>query len=133
MPHELAGLGHPRVVVPLGQPEVGQVGVVAGADEHVLGLDVAVDEPFDVRGVERLGHLREQPQRPPVVELAAHDQVLERRSLDHAHREEQPAIGLTGLVDGDDVGVVEGGLQQALATEALAEGGIGSRAPRSAP
>ena len=35
-------------------------------------------------------------------------------------------VGLAGLVDGDDVGVVEGGLQQALAPEALAEGGIGA-------
>ncbi len=127
--HELAGFGHRRVVVALGQPEVGEIGVVAGADEHVLRLDVAVDQPLRVRGVERLGHLREQAQRPPVVELAPQDQILERGALDHAHREEQPVVGLAGLIHGDDVGVVEGGLQQALAAEALAEGGVGAEAP----
>ena len=43
--------------------------MIAGADQHVVGLDVAVDEPLLVRRVERLGDLREQPQRSPVVEV----------------------------------------------------------------
>ena len=109
--HELARLGHAGVVAALGEPEVREVGVVAGAHEHVLGLHVAVDQFLRVRGVERLRHLREQAQRAPVVELAAHDQLLERGTLHHPHREEQTLVGLTGLIHRDDVGVVERGLQ----------------------
>jgi hypothetical protein len=37
----------------LGQPEVGEVGVVVGAEQHVGGLDVAVHDAARVRGVER--------------------------------------------------------------------------------
>ncbi len=110
-PDEVTRFGHLRVVVALGEPEVGQIGVVADADQHVLGLDVAMGESLRVRGVERLGHLRQQAQRPPVVELAPQDQILERGALDHAHRQEQPVVGLAGLVDRHDVGVVERRLQ----------------------
>ena len=62
-PDEGAGRGDAGARVDLaGEPEVGEVGVLAGAralDEDVARLDVAVDEPARVRGVER----RRRPRR----------------------------------------------------------------------
>ena len=61
---EVAGLGQARLVGALGQSEVGEERVVAAADQHVLGLDVAVDQADAVRRVERLGDRRQDLQRP---------------------------------------------------------------------
>ena len=65
---EVADLGDRRAAEALvardRQPEVGHVGVIAGGDEHVAGLDVAVHEPERVRGVERRRDLVEQPRGP---------------------------------------------------------------------
>ena len=78
----LAGTGEARLVRGLDQAEVSQVGVVALADQDVLGLDVAVGQPSRVRRVERLRNLGEQAQAPASVELAGEDQLLERRTRD---------------------------------------------------
>jgi hypothetical protein len=105
--------------------EVGQVRVVAArGNEDVVGLDVAVDQAGLVRGVERVGGLREDPERPADVELTRHDQVLQVRAADQAHGEEEPVLAFARLVDGDDVRVLERGLQEAFAAEALAERGL---------
>ena len=48
----------------LGEPEVGQVDVVLGAEQDVRGLDVAMDEAGGVRGVERAADLRDDVRGP---------------------------------------------------------------------
>ena len=57
----------------------------------------------------------------PASSSPAQDHVLQGRPADQPHREEEAVLGLAGLVDGDDVRVVDRGLEQALAAEALAE------------
>ena len=49
----------------LGQPEVREVRVVAGAEQDVGGLDVAVDQAARVRGVERAADLVDDARRAP--------------------------------------------------------------------
>ena len=44
------------------EPEVGQLGHVAGGHQHVGRLDVAVDHPLVMCVVERLGHLGQDSQ-----------------------------------------------------------------------
>ena len=95
--------------------------MVVEADEDVLRLDVAMDELDLVRRIERLRDRLEDAQRPRRLELARHDEVLERRAANEAHGDEQRAVDLAGLVDGDDVRVVDGRLDLALAPEALAK------------
>ncbi len=104
-----------------GEPEVGQVDVTVGRDEDVRRLDVAVDESTRVRCVQggcdlpgdRDGlFLRQRPRCEQLLELGA---------LDVAHGDVQLAGDLAGVVDGDDVRVVDRGGQPRLAQEPLAE------------
>ena len=121
--HELTGLGQARVdLAPLDESEVRQVRVPALVEQDVAGLHVPVDETSRVRGVERRRDLRHDldraigRQRPPV-----RDQVPEIVSLEVAHRDVQDAVGLSGGVDGHDVGVLGGGRSLGLVDEALPE------------
>ena len=123
---DLAGGGDSRERArALGQPEVAEVAVLATAglrDEDVRGLDVAVDEALLVRGVERLGDLGEELDRALRLERTVlRDELGEVGALDVAHGEEEHAVLLARLVDGDDVRVVERGGDPRLAQEALAE------------
>ena len=120
------GSAHPR------QTEVAEVGVIGVADEHVLRLDVAVDESGGVRGVERVGDLAEERQRPRARQRPLADQLGERRPAHELHREVQPVLGLARLVHGDHVRVLERRLQPALAPEALDELGVRAELARRA-
>ena len=107
-PGEVADLGDRRAAEALvardRQPEVGHVGVIAGGDEHVAGLDVAVHEPERVRRVEGGRDLVEQPRGPRRRER---DQHVQARPVDQLHREEQAPAALSRAVDGHDVGVAD--------------------------
>ena len=87
------------------QPEVGEVdllGVAVRRHECVRRLDVPVDEPACVRGVERRRQLGDQPERALRVERAfAAQQLRQVRPVHVAHGDVEPTIDVTGLVDGD--------------------------------
>jgi hypothetical protein len=111
----------------LGEPEVAQEDALGGParDQHVGGLDVAVEEPARVGEVERRADLRDDARgarglEPPV----ARDQRLQVGALDPAHGDVELAVLLARVVDGDDVGVVERGDRAQLALEALAVVGL---------
>ena len=109
------------------EAEIREVGPVGLVDEDVLRLDVAMDEPRCVRGVECRRDRCEQAQRAGGVELARVDEVLQRVAAHVAHREIQAVLGLAGVVDRDDVRVVERRLDLALAAEARAERLVGGQ------
>jgi hypothetical protein len=92
----------------LGQPEVGEVRVLAGAEQDVGRLDVAVHDPARVRRVERARDLRDDVRGASGVEvlLGAHERA-QVRALDVAHGDVQGAVVLARVVDRDDVGVVD--------------------------
>jgi hypothetical protein len=110
---ELPGLGlagNRRAA--LGEPEVGEEGMVPSASvngqQDVARLDVAMYEGLLVRGVQCVRHLGQDSHGPLWLEWPVGlDGVLEGGAGDVSHRDEQNAVRLTGLVDGDDVGVVE--------------------------
>jgi hypothetical protein len=119
-----AGEAGARGLGVLGQAEVGQVGVLLAlvGDQHVGGLDVAVDEPAAVRGVERAPDLPDDADGAlgvqPVRRL---DERAHVGALDVAHREVEHALRLAGLEDRDDVGMVDRGGELRLGLEAVAE------------
>ena len=88
-----------------GEPEVEQhEPAVAGADERVLRLDVAVDEARRVQRREPVGELRErlaQPRR--IAAVAAAHPAQERLARDEIHREVDRAGVLAELAERDEV------------------------------
>jgi hypothetical protein len=92
------------------------------ADQDVVGLDVAVDDPVAVREAERLEHLVRVRERLGDRQRAAgHDELLEAAALDHLHCDVVRPLGLAAVVDGDDVGMRERRRRLGLAPEALDE------------
>ena len=114
-----------RVADALGEPEVGEVGVLPAAllvDQDVRRLHVPVDEPLCMRGVERVGDLRGDRDGARGCERAlAPEQRLEVDPVHVAHRDEQAAVCLAGLVDRNDVRVVEARGEPRLPQHPLAE------------
>ncbi len=116
-----AGLGHLARPRPR-DAEVGHLQAAVGVHEHVVRLDVPVDDPLlvgEAHGAEDLPDVRDRPvdrQR-----AAGDDQLLERAPLDVLHRDVVGALGLAAVVDRDDVGMRERGGVLGLAAEALDE------------
>ena len=76
-------------------------------------------------GVERRGDLADDPERaperqPPLLP----DQRLQVGAVHEGHRDIEQAVLLAGVVDRDDVRVVERGGKPGLAQEAVAEVGL---------
>ena len=82
------------------------------------GLDVAVDEPGPVGGVERVGDLRHDPRRPLRGKWAlAPDEASPVVARDIAHHQIRNAALLARLVDRDHVRVVDRGREPRLLHE----------------
>ena len=125
----LGGIGEPAAEAEIAKPRVqGLIRAVIAGDEDVARLDVAMDEPGGVRGIQRAGHLLQDRHRGVrrQVTLAA-DHPLQIAAGDVAHGEVEHAVDLAGVIDRDDVGMLEAGGEDRLLQEALPE--LGVRAP----
>ena len=102
--------------------EVRDLDAALVVDEHVVRLDVAVDDPVPVRVPERREHLADVRDRHGDGARAAGDEeLLQRPSLDVLHDDVVRAVGLAAIEDRDDVRVREAGRVRCLAPEALDE------------
>ena len=85
---------------------------------HVVGFDVAVNDAFTVgfpRSQSDLGRdIKSLSQRARI----GCDPLAQALAFDESHRDEQLAVVLVNLVDGADVGVIEGGDGASLVDEA---------------
>ena len=118
--------------------EVRQVDVLGGlGDQDVRGLDVAVDQVVVVGGVERARDLLEHEERATDAQAPLLPQERAQVGpVDVPHRDVEQTVGvaavdLAGVVDRDDVRVVEPGRALRLAHEPLAE--ARRRAPAATP
>ncbi len=89
-------------------------------DDHVLRLQVAVDDPARVRVVDGVRHLREEREEPAHGLRRVVEERAERRPLREVHGDVGAALVLAEVVDADDRGVVELGGGLGLAEEAPA-------------
>ena len=116
-----AGLGHLARAGP-GDAEVGDLDATFAVDDHVVRLDVPVDDPVLVRVAQRgedLSRVRDRDRHR--ARPARHDQLLQRPALDVLHHDVVRALGDAPVVDRDDVGVRQPGGVGRLAAEALDE------------
>ncbi|MFO0636622.1 MAG: hypothetical protein U0168_27640 [Nannocystaceae bacterium] len=100
------GVGRLELALPARQPEVGDLGYALSIEQHVVGLEIAVDDLRLVGRGEALGgggHHRQHLRPRPRYQL---DPLSQGRALDQLHREEHAAaIGRAGVVDRHDVGM----------------------------
>ena len=89
------------------EAEVEHLHVAIVAHHHVVWLDVAVHDLRGVRDGQRLRDLARDVDGAIEREALPH-RLPQAAALHELHRDEAPAFELAGLVDGDDVGMVEG-------------------------
>jgi len=96
--------------------------VVALLDQDVRRLDVAVDQAGRVRGVQRRTHLRgDARDLGRLLGALIAQQGADIGPAHQLHRDVERALDVAGVVDRDDVGMVERGGQPRFAHETLAE------------
>ena len=103
----------------LRQAEVEHLHLAAAREEDVGRLDVAMQDAFGVRGVERVGDLRGDVEQVPQIERPPDSCAIERLALEQLHREVELPVVLVEVVDRADVRVIERRRGARLAAEAL--------------
>ena len=93
-------------------------------DENVLGLEVAMDDAFRVRGSQAVRDLDGGPQQRLDRQRPGRQEVAQRAPFDQLHREVRDAVRLADIVDGDDVGVGQSGGGARFLLEAAARFGV---------
>ncbi len=102
----------------LRQPEVEELDPAVGCDHDVGGLQIPVDDPSLVRGLERLGDLPRNRQRLIERNRSPRDPRVQALALHELHDEDVPSVhGLEG-VDRRDAGVIQSRERFRLALEA---------------
>ena len=119
-----AGLGEPlgvaRAFQHLADAEVRHQHLAVGGEEHVLRLDVAMDDAVAVGVVQGGRGLARDPERVAHRELLlAGEAGAEGLALDVGHGEPEPAGRVARVEHGEDVRVLEPGREADLAKEAL--------------
>jgi hypothetical protein len=104
----------------LGDAEVEDLGMVVRGDHHVLGLEIAMDEPGRVGRREPLGHLARQPHGEGGRGEPSLQQLAECPSLDVLEDEDVARGVLHHIVDPHHGGVAQPRRRRGLAAEPLA-------------
>lgn len=103
--------------IKLALAEVDQFDLPICAHHHILGLQVALDDPIGVQLAECRGHLRGLEPDPRLVEsvLAVREHLAALTEVEH---EAEPVAHQEALVQGDDEGVAHGGHHPAFVDRA---------------
>ena len=109
-------------VQPLGESEIDHLRAPRAREQYVGRLHVAMDETKRVRCVERVRHVRADPDHLFKPERAAGEMGPQRLTFHELHRDELIPIRLLDLVNSRDVGMVQCGGKLGFADESLAPG-----------
>ena len=109
----------------LGQTEIEDLDPPLRRHLDVRGLEIAVDDPLAVGGVERLGELPGDAQDLVHGQRAGPNEALgQRLAVNELHDQEARVAGLFEAVDRRDVGMIERGEYPRLASEARQPGRV---------
>src|SRR6266566_3718519 len=92
-----------------GQAEVEDFGVAAIRDKEVRGLNVAMNDAFGVRGIQGVGDLDAQREQSFQFHGTAGNAVLQGCAFQKLHGNERLPFLFPDVVDGADVGMIQGG------------------------
>ena len=113
------------------ETEVAEVDLIVPAEQDVRGLDVAVDDPGVVRGVERLGDLEHDRRGLRRCKRPGGGHALVQVvAVDEAHGDVGPPVVLAVVMDRDDVRVLDRRRGARFVQEALADARIAEPARR---
>ena len=105
-----------------GQPEVGEIDMLVRVEQHIGGLDVAMDEAARVRRIQSVRDLAADGERAGRLERALRaEQRAQVGSLDVAHRQVEAPVDVARVVDRHHVRVLERHCELRLAREARTE------------
>src|ERR1700756_3048954 len=91
-----------------GESEVENLGMATGRNKNVRGLDVAMNDALGVRCVEGVGDFDGKGYERFDVEWTTRNLVFERGAFETFHCNEGPAFVLADVVDGADIGMIQG-------------------------
>jgi hypothetical protein len=111
-------------------PEVHDLDAAIGGEQHVLGLEIAVHDAVPVSGVQRLGELEEDLERPRGRQASIRQRGAERDASHELAREVQLAVDLLERVDRRDCGMGQRRGGACLACQALARAGVAAERAR---
>ncbi len=102
----------------LRQSKVQNLGVTALGDEDVRRLDVPVDDPFGMGGIEGIRNFDGERENQVRFQRTIADAMLQRHAVQKLHNNERLTFVLGNLVYHADIGMAEGrgGLRLALET-----------------
>ena len=104
----------------LGETEVQDFDLTVVGHHHVCRLQIPVGDAFGVRGGNRFGQRHRHPEQLCRRHAAGRDHLGEGATTHELHRDEVPIVGLFDGVDGDDVGMIQGGHRAGLLRETSA-------------
>ena len=87
--------------------EVHHLDVPVGAEHHVGGLHIAVDDPPRVREVQRLGHFGGDAERLVLRHPPSREPLLQGHTVHVLGRQERPSLVIADLVDLADERMIE--------------------------
>ena len=91
-----------------GEAEIKDLDLAAGRHEEIRGFDIAMDDALRVRGIERVGNLCADVQKPDRIEGLSANVILERLAFEQLHDDKEHTLVLIDRVDRADMGVVQG-------------------------
>ena len=108
-----------------GPAKVGDLDLALGADEQILGLDVAVDDVLLVAVGQGLAEVGDVPGRSALGEPTAVGQLLVQLTAGTVLEDEVDALGIVEVTEhAEDVAVAEVGLDLDLAAELVLDAGL---------
>src|SRR5690606_9987667 len=104
----------------LGEAEIQDLYDPVTPDHYILGLDIAMDDVFLMRGDQSIRSLLHDPQDAVQVQRFTLDDLAERSAFDKLGRQKVAEVVLADLVDRDHVRMVQRGDDLCLLPEARA-------------